>query len=88
MRLTLDVLKKMVRSIATTRDEELGCEDCFEELDQFAELKLKDKNAAEALPLVQQHLSRCGNCREEFEAFMEAIKATDSQKPINLEGRE
>ena len=88
MRLTLDVLKKMVRSIATTHDEELGCEDCFQELDQFAELELKDKNAAEALPLVQQHLDRCGNCREEFEAFMEAIKATNPQKPIDRESRE
>ena len=76
MRLTLDVLKKIVQAIATTTEEEIGCEDCFEELDQFAELKLKDKHAAEALPLVQQHLNRCGNCRDEFEAFLEAIKAT------------
>ena len=41
----------------------------------FAELHLAGKNAAEALPLVQDHLDRCGNCREEFEALLTALRA-------------
>ena len=78
MRLTRDVIKNIIRSLSKTYPEEIGCDDCFEQLDQFAELKLQDKNATEALPLVQQHLDRCGNCKEEFEAFMEAIKASEA----------
>jgi len=31
------------------------------------------KNAAEAMPLVQEHLDRCNDCREEFEALLAAL---------------
>ncbi|MBT3389199.1 MAG: hypothetical protein HN413_02190 [Chloroflexi bacterium] len=75
MELKLDVLKMMVRSIATTAPHEIGCDECFSEIDTFVELELQGKNAAEALPLVQAHLGRCMNCREEYEALLDAIKA-------------
>ena len=75
MELDLDKLKKMVREIISTRPFEIGCEECFEELDRFVELVLAGKDAAEALPLVQDHLDRCGNCREEFEALLAALRA-------------
>jgi len=69
------MLKGMVESIFSTRPDELTCGECFEHVDQFAEIELAGKNAAEALPLVKDHLDRCGDCREEFEALLEAIKA-------------
>jgi predicted anti-sigma-YlaC factor YlaD len=31
-------------------------------------------NAAEAMPLVQDHLEHCRECREEFEALLEALQ--------------
>ena len=75
MDLTTDKLKKIVRSIATTEDDEIGCGECFHELDRFVEMKLAGKNAAEAMPLVQEHLNRCENCRQEYEALLDALKA-------------
>jgi hypothetical protein len=68
-------LQEMARGIMSTRSDEIGCEECFAELDQFVELALAGKNAAEALPLVEDHLSRCLNCREEYEALLEALRA-------------
>jgi hypothetical protein len=76
MRLSLQDLKKMVRSIANTHPDEIGCDECFEQVDRFAELKLLGKDAAEAMPLVQDHLDRCGGCREEFEALLDCLQAT------------
>ena len=76
MKSSLDVLKKMVRAIASTKPNEIGCEECFQQVDQFVELKLQGKNAAEAMPLVQDHLDRCNGCREEFEALLDCIRAT------------
>lgn len=73
--LSLDTLKWIVRDIITTRPDEIGCDECFEELDRFVELELAGKNAAEALPLVQDHLDRCSDCREEFEALLAALRA-------------
>jgi hypothetical protein len=75
MELDLDKLKRMVRDIITARPDEIGCDECFEQLDRFVELELAGKNAAEAMPLVQDHLNRCGNCREEFEALLAALRA-------------
>ncbi len=75
MALSRDMLKKMVNSIVSTRPDEIGCDDCFAQLDQFAELVLAGKNAAEAMPLVQDHLDRCMDCREEFEALLRALRA-------------
>lgn len=75
MKLTTDTLKRIVRAVVTTHDDEIGCEECFHELDRFAEMKLAGKDAAEAMPLVQDHLEHCENCRQEYEALLDAIKA-------------
>jgi len=68
-------LKRMVHNVLTTRPDEIGCGECFEQLDRFIELTLAGRNAAEALPLVQDHLERCRDCREEFEALLVALRA-------------
>ena len=73
--LDLDTLRRMAREIITTRPDEIGCDECFEQLDRFVEMKLAGKNAAEAMPLVQDHLERCDDCREEFEALLAALRA-------------
>jgi hypothetical protein len=65
----------LVRGIITTRPDEIGCDECFEQLDRFVEMTLAGKNAAEAMPLVQDHLERCRDCREEFEALLAALRA-------------
>jgi hypothetical protein len=70
-----DTLKMMVRGIVTTRPDELGCDECFEQVDRYAEMVLEGRNAAEALPLVEDHLNRCDDCREEFEALLTALRA-------------
>lgn len=73
MKLSLEILRKMVQSIEMTHPNEIGCDDCFEQIDQFVEMKLQGKDMAEAMPLVQDHLDRCGDCREEFEALLAAL---------------
>jgi predicted anti-sigma-YlaC factor YlaD len=44
-------------------------------LDRFVEMKLAGKDAAAAMPLVHDHLERCRDCREEFEALLEVLRA-------------
>ena len=69
------MLKEIVQEIVSTRPDEIGCAECFEQLNRFVEEKLAGKNAAEAMPLVQDHLDRCSDCREEFEALLAALRA-------------
>jgi hypothetical protein len=70
-----EALKELARGIATTHPGELSCDECFEQMDRFVEVTLAGKSAAEAMPLVQDHLSRCRDCREEFKALLAALQA-------------
>ena len=71
-----DIFKALIGEIADTREVEIGCDECFEQLDRFVEMKLSGLNAAQAMPLVQDHVEICGECREEFEALLAALRAT------------
>lgn len=73
--LDLEFVKRMARGLATTRQDEIGCDECFDQMDRFVDMALAGKNAAEAMPLVQDHLDRCRHCLEEFEALEEALRA-------------
>jgi hypothetical protein len=44
---------------------ELGCEQCFEELDRYVELELAGDDADAAIPGMRAHLDGCPACREE-----------------------
>jgi hypothetical protein len=72
-------IKQLARSILTTRYDEIGCDECLEQLDRFVDIQLAGKNAAQAMPLVQDHLDRCGDCREEFEALLKALRHINSR---------
>ena len=57
--------------------------DAFDaQVDRFAEMALAGLGAAEALPLVEEHLSGCPICREEFEALMDVLRdAARAEQP-------
>jgi hypothetical protein len=71
------IFKMLLREIAETREVEIGCDECFEQVDRFVEMKLSGLNTAQAMPLVQEHLEICGECREEFEALLLALGAKE-----------
>ena len=75
MKLSSETIRKMLNAVKSTRDQELTCGHCFDELDHFIEMRLAGKNVEEAMPLVQEHLDRCQACREEYEVLLEAIQA-------------
>jgi len=72
------MLKQMVRVVIGTQHDELDCGECFEELDRFVEITLAERDAAEAMPLVEDHLRRCRDCREEFEALLAVLRSFES----------
>ena len=68
-----DVIK-LVRVVAETHETEIGCDECFEHLDSFAELSRVDASAA--MPLVRDHLDKCADCHSKFEALRTAVRST------------
>jgi len=79
MKLSTDILKNMLRAVIGTKEEEIGCDDCFDKLDNFIEMKLAGKSPEQAMPLVQDHLQRCKDCRQEYEALLEALQNLGSE---------
>ncbi len=71
-----NIFSALVREVLEAREVEIGCDECFEQLDRFVEMRLSGLEAVQAMPLVEEHLQICGECREEFEALLVALGAT------------
>jgi hypothetical protein len=67
---------KLVRIVAETHETEIGCNECFEQLDSFAEISVSGAEASVAMPLVGDHLDKCAECRSKFEALLRALRGT------------
>jgi hypothetical protein len=67
---------KLVRVIAETREVEIGCDECIERLDSFAEAKLYASDETAAMALVGDHLDKCEDCRDELKALLTALRGT------------
>jgi hypothetical protein len=48
---------------------EIGCDECFDQLDRFVELDLAGANVEAALPGFRAHLAGCPACREDYESL-------------------
>ncbi len=48
---------------------EVGCDECFAELDRYVELELAGEDPESSLPGLRAHLEGCPACREEHESL-------------------
>jgi predicted anti-sigma-YlaC factor YlaD len=55
---------------------ELGCDECFEQLDAYVELELSGAPADARVPGMAPHLEGCPACRDEYES-LRALAAED-----------
>jgi hypothetical protein len=74
-------LKRLLQVIYSTQPLEVGCDECFEMADLYAEMVLAGVDAAKVLPMVEDHLVRCPGCREEFQALIDALRAISEIAP-------
>lgn len=66
-------LKDLLRLVGLTNNQEINCEQCLALVAEFAEYELAGKSVPEGLKAVEQHLSVCSECREEYEALQRAL---------------
>ena len=57
-------------------EPDIGCDECFDQLDRYVELELAGRDADAALPGLRAHLAGCPACREEHES-LKALVAGD-----------
>jgi hypothetical protein len=58
---------------------EIGCYECFDELDRYVELERSGAEADAALPGMAAHLEGCPACREEHASLRELV---DGRPPL------
>jgi hypothetical protein len=63
------VLRRLVRSIADTEDEEISCSECFNLVSQYVDLEISGMVTDHTLPRLRLHLQQCGVCQEEYEVL-------------------
>lgn len=61
--------KHALERLLGSAEPELGCDECFAELDRYVELELAGKDADAAIPGLRAHLSGCPACREEHDSL-------------------
>jgi hypothetical protein len=62
-------LKQALDRLVGPDEPELGCDECFAELDRYVELELAGKHADAAIPGLRAHLDGCPACREEHDSL-------------------
>jgi anti-sigma factor RsiW len=58
-------------------ESELGCDECFEELDRYVELQLRGADSDAARPGLHAHLAGCPACAEKY-ASLRALLELDA----------
>ena len=49
---------------------DIGCEECFERLDEYVEAELAGEDAEEVVPGMGAHLDGCPACRDEHDSLV------------------
>jgi hypothetical protein len=62
-------LKQALGRLLGPEGPEIGCDECFEDLDRYVELELAGRNAEAQLPGFKAHLYGCPACREDYESL-------------------
>ena len=62
-------LRQALVRLLGSGESEVGCDECFAQLDRYVEVELAGADAEAAVPGLRAHLVGCPACREEYESL-------------------
>ena len=77
MSLNPEQVGRLLTMIRQTRDVELTCPECLEELDKYTQRILDDMPLDGVLERVREHLEACPFCAGQLELVLETLKAIE-----------
>jgi hypothetical protein len=77
MALNAEQVERLLTKIKQTRDVELTCPECLDQLDAYTQRTLDGKPIEAALDLVQEHLAACPCCTGQFKLVLETLTAIE-----------
>jgi hypothetical protein len=64
-------LGRQLERIMGPVDPELGCNECFDQLDAYVDLELTGARADAEMPAMRAHLEGCSACRDDHDSLLE-----------------
>jgi anti-sigma factor RsiW len=74
-------LNQVLRRLLGPAEPEIGCDECFEQLDRYVELELSGEDPDRAIPGLRAHLAGCPACREEHESLRALVRSDQALEP-------
>ena len=65
--------KHMLGRLLGPAKAEIGCDECFELLDEYVDLELAGEDADRRPPGMREHLQGCPACHEDHESLRELV---------------
>jgi hypothetical protein len=66
---------RLLQALLGPDGPELGCEECFEQLDRYVDLALAGRDADAAVPGMRAHLEGCPACREDHDSLRDYVRS-------------
>jgi hypothetical protein len=73
-----DKLDRTLRGLLGPAGEEVGCDECFDQLDAYVELEVAGEDADSQIPGLRAHLEGCPACREEHDSLLALVSEAES----------
>jgi hypothetical protein len=77
MALNPEQVGRLLTMIRQTREEELTCPECLDELDKYTQSILDGLPIDGVLQRVREHLEACPCCSGQFELVLETLRAIE-----------
>jgi hypothetical protein len=75
MRLDSRQFSELIKlSFTAVKSDTLGCDGCYEMMDQFAQANLDRVELSDAMRLVRTHIEQCKCCRDEYQSLLTALR--------------
>jgi hypothetical protein len=70
-------LTQALRRLLGPEGLEVGCDQCFKDLDRYVELELAGSDADAEIPRLRAHLVGCPACREEHASLRALVRGEE-----------
>jgi hypothetical protein len=77
MALNSEQVGRLLKMLEQTREVELTCPECLDELDKYTQSILDGAPIEGVLARVQEHLEACPCCENQFKLVLETLKAIE-----------
>lgn len=78
MALSSEQVDHLLKKIRQTREVEMTCPECLDELDRYTQRVLDGEPIEGVLKSVQEHLEACLCCTSQFDLILETLRAMES----------